>query len=207
MSGTPLFSDAQPFRDTVEITQLVLRERQGRDRGWWDEMEQAFWPDSRVTISWYDGDGPGFLAASKAMSGRGVSSVHRMSPPVVRVAGDRGWAEAPATIEARGAVDGVLADLVSAARLNYRLVRRDGRWGIVSLECVYERDTLTPALPGAAVSVPGAELDRFRPSYALLSWYLSRAGYQVATSLLGDDEPAARDAFYARTWAWLRGAE
>jgi hypothetical protein len=34
--------------DTEEITQLILRERQGRDRGWWAEMEQAFWPDLGV---------------------------------------------------------------------------------------------------------------------------------------------------------------
>jgi hypothetical protein len=193
--------------DTEDITQLVLRERQGRDRGWWDEMERCYWPDSRVTISWYDGDGPGFIAASKAMSGRGVASVHRMSPLVVRVRGDRGWAEAPALIEVRAAVDGVPADLISAARLNYRLERRDGRWGIAALTCVYERDTLTPTVPGAELTVPAAELAGFRPSYALLSWYLVRAGYQAGNGLLGDDEPAARDAFYTATWAWLNGQE
>ncbi len=32
------------MNDTVAVTQLVLRERQARDRGWWSEMERAFWP-------------------------------------------------------------------------------------------------------------------------------------------------------------------
>ena len=198
---------SETVSDTEAVTQLVLRERQGRDRGWWAEMEQAFWPDSRVTISWYDGDGPGFVASSRAMSGRGIVSVHRMAPPVVRVAGDRGWAEAPAVIEARTKVDGVLADLASALRLNYRVERREGRWGITALDCVYERDTLTAVVPGAVLSVPGGELAAFRKSYAILGWILSRQGYQVAADLLGDDQPAARDEFYRRTWEWLRGGQ
>jgi hypothetical protein len=71
-----------------------------------------------------------------------------MSPPVVRIADDRGWVEAPATIEARAAVHGVLADLASATRLNYRVARRDRRWGIVSLDAVC--DTTIRGNPGLA---------------------------------------------------------
>jgi SnoaL-like domain len=191
--------------DTVAVTQLVLRERQARDRGWWSEMERAFWPGSRVTLTWFSGDGPGFVAASAEMAGRGLASVHRLSPPVVRVSGDRAWAEAPATIEARVAVGGVPADLVSATRLNYRVERRGSRWGIIALDAIYERDSFTAVTPGAAVAVPAAELAAFRPSYALLAWYLSQNGYPIGPDLLGDDQPAPRDEFYRQTWAWLAG--
>lgn len=192
------------MNETEEVAQLVLRERQGRDRGWWVEIEQAFWPDSRVTISWYVGDGPGFVARSRAMSERGIVSVHRMSPPVVRVAGDRAWAEASATIEARTTIDGVLADLVSAARLNYRVERRAGRWGILALDVVYERDALTAVVPGSMVAVPAADLAAFRLSCALLAWCLSRQGVTIAVDVLGDDQPDARDEFYRQTWSGFR---
>ena len=111
------------------------------------------WPDSRVTVSWYDGDGAGFVASSRVMSERGVGSVHRMSPLVVWIAGDRGWGEAAATIEARAVVEGVLANLVSATRLNYHVARRDRRWGIVSLNAVYEHETLTAAVAGMTLAV------------------------------------------------------
>ena len=47
--------------DVTEITQLVLRERQGRDRGWWAQMADCFHPDSRVTLSWFDGPGSEFV--------------------------------------------------------------------------------------------------------------------------------------------------
>ncbi len=38
--------------DIAVITQVVLGERQGRDRGWWDQMAAAYWLDSTVRLSW-----------------------------------------------------------------------------------------------------------------------------------------------------------
>lgn len=186
------------------IAQTVLLERQGRDRGWWDQMRACYWPDSRVTLSWYEGDGPGFVAASEAMSGRGDASVHRLSPPVVQAVGDRAFVEVPAGIEVRTEVDGVLVDLASYTRILYRLERRDGRWGITALDCVYERDTLTPAVPGRTVNIDPDELARFRAPYAVLAWHLSRRGYHVSDDLLGDDRPEATAACYADALRWLR---
>lgn len=193
--------------DVVAITRLVLSERQARDRGWWSRMADAYWPDSQVDLSWYSGDGAGFVAASEAMSGRGDRSVHRLSPPVVDVVDDRGWAEVPAVIEVRTTVDGVLADLASYTRINYRCERRDDVWRVLSLDCVYERDTIAPVLPGATLRLPAGELDRFRPSYAVLAWHLDRRGYPIGGDLLGDDRPVERDAHYERTLAWLRGLD
>ncbi|MFJ8844778.1 nuclear transport factor 2 family protein [Streptomyces cyaneofuscatus] len=191
--------------DIDAITQTVLRERQGRDRGWWDRMKACYWPDSTVSLSWYEGDGPGFVDASAAMAGRGDASVHRLSPPVVQVVGGRAFVEVPAAIEVRTAVDGVTADLVSRTRILYRLERRDGRWGIVALDCVYERDTLTPAFPGGQLTVRPEDLAPYRPSYAVLAWHLARRGYEVGADLLGDDRPERTAAFYAETMEWLQG--
>ncbi|MEZ0362351.1 hypothetical protein ACAG26_01415 [Mycobacterium sp. pUA109] len=59
---------ASSSEDISVITRLVLRERQGHDRGWWDQMAAAYWPDSTVHLTWYRGDGPGFVAGSKDVS-------------------------------------------------------------------------------------------------------------------------------------------
>ncbi|MFG3133240.1 nuclear transport factor 2 family protein [Streptomyces tendae] len=191
--------------DIDVVTQTVLLERQGRDRGWWDQMRACYWPDSIVTLSWYRGDGPGFVDASEAMSGRGDASVHRLSPPTVQIVSDRAFVETPAGIEVRTEVDGVTADLVSYTRIVHRLERRDGRWGIVALDCVYERDTLHPAVPGGHITIPREDLASHRAPYALLAWHLARRGYDVATDLLGDDQPERTAAFYTETLKWLRG--
>ncbi|MCA1280853.1 nuclear transport factor 2 family protein [Saccharopolyspora sp. 7B] len=189
--------------ETTTIVQLLLRERQGRDREWWPQMAAAFWPDSQVNLTWYTGDGPGFVAGSEEMSGRGDRSVHRLAPPVVHLAGARAWAEVSAAIEVRTTVDEVPVDLTSYARLGYRVERRDGEWRIFSLDAIYERDTVAPVLPGSVPSIPAEELAAFRPTYALLAWHLDRRGYRIGTGLLGDDRPAERDAYYDQVFNWL----
>jgi len=190
--------------DTDEISQLILRERQGRDRGWWDQMREAFLPDSAVSLSWFSGTGSDFVARSQDMSGRGDRAVHRLSPPVVHVHGDRAYAELSTAIEFRITLDSRPADLTSYTRLNYRLERRDGRWGVLFLDAIYERDTLSPVIPGDSLAVDRAALKDFRPSYALISYHLNQRGYAVRTDLLGDDRPEQVDAFYAEVWAWLK---
>jgi hypothetical protein len=127
----------------TEISQLVLGERQARDRGWWDRMRAAYAPDSAVRLSWFQGSGPDFLAASEEMAARGDTAVHRLSPPVVRQRGDRALVEMPGVIEVRTTVDGVDVDVESRARLGYRAERHEDRWVIAALDPLYERDTLT----------------------------------------------------------------
>ena len=56
-------NEPESAMDVALITQVVLAERQGRDRGWWDQMLAAYWPDSTVRLSWYTGDGAGFVAS------------------------------------------------------------------------------------------------------------------------------------------------
>ena len=38
--------------DITMITQRVLRERESRDTGKWDQMRDCFHPDSLVRLSW-----------------------------------------------------------------------------------------------------------------------------------------------------------
>ncbi len=189
--------------DVSAVTQVILHERQGRDRGWWDQMLETYWPDSTVRLSWYDGDGPGFVAGSKALTERGLTTLHSMFAPVVHIRGAKAYVEAPTAVRAPLVVDGVRGDLVSYTRLNYRLERRGGEWRILSLDPVHEGTTLAPSVPGQRIDIPAEELARFRRSYAILAWDLDRNGRAMSEGLLGDDEPEPVAAFYASTWEWL----
>jgi hypothetical protein len=194
-----------PSSDTETISQLVLHERRGRDRGWWDRMRSAFWPDAVVNISWFTGPAHEFVAASEAMSAGGTVATHRMAPIVVDVAGDRALAEAPAAIEVATTVQGVDAILTSFTRLQYRAERRDGHWRLRALDSIYERDMLVTAVPGATVRVDADELARFRRSYRLLAWHLNSRGHPVGDDKLGDDRPDEVATFYQREHDWLHG--
>ena len=188
-----------------EVTQLVLRERQSRDRSWYDRMADCFADDSVVDMSWFTGSGAEFVRQSRRMAegGWGGQSMHRLSPPAIRVRGDRALAELPLAIEFRICVDGVEADLTSYCRSQYRARWIYEAWRIARITSVYERDTLTPSVPGTRLGVDPQELAGYRPSYRCLAWYQARLGIDLRSDLLGDDRPEDVARQYEAETAWL----
>jgi hypothetical protein len=85
--------------DVSAITQLILREREGRDLGRWEQMRDCFWPDSVVRISWFRGSGPDFVAGSIDMAKRGVLAKHRLGPVLVTLSAERAIASLTAIID------------------------------------------------------------------------------------------------------------
>jgi hypothetical protein len=196
-------ASASSDSDAFAAIQVVLRERQGRDRGWWQQMEHTFWPDSKVRLSWYDGPGAGFVSGSRTMRDAGLVTLHHVYAPVAQVRGAKAHVEAPTAIRAVVDVDDVGCDLTAYTRLNYRMHRRDGQWGILFLDAIYEYTTLVPSIPGETINIGADDLAGFRASYRLLAWSASHGGRAMSGELLGDDRPEAVDAYYAETLAWL----
>ena len=187
----------------TEIIQLVLRERQGRDRGWWTQMAACFHPDSRVTLSWFDGPGSEFVARSRKMSESGLRMVHRPSPPAVHLHEDRAVLELPVAVERRLLLDGVEADLTSFTRLLYQLERLVIGWKILFMNAIYERDTLAPAIPGTTLNVDHERIAQFRPSYRFVAYDISLGGRSMTSNLYGDDQPERVEALYKAAFDWL----
>ncbi|HEV3360575.1 MAG TPA: nuclear transport factor 2 family protein [Pseudonocardiaceae bacterium] len=192
------------MNDAAVISQVVLKERQGRDRGWFDQEAACFAEDSRVRISWFDGPGAEFVDRSRDLFAKGLRPVHRMSPPVVHVDGDRAVAEAPAEITVLHDFGGVEAYVVGYVRLLYRLHRLWDDWKIVFFDCIYERDTLVPVVHGEQVAVDPDVLARFRRPYMYLGYHLYDVGSTVRDDLFGDDRPDEVDSLYQEAFAWMR---
>ncbi len=189
----------------ADVADLVLRERQGRDRGWWDRMQACYAQDAVVRLSWFRGSAEEFVARSREQAAHGDVARHRLGPPIVDLDGDRAVAEVPAAIEVRTALEGVDVDLTSYTRLLYRAEVRGGRWLITSLDPVYERDVLAPVIPGTAVPLPSIE--GLRPSYRFLAYVLDRRGYPIADDLYGDDRPDDVAELYDSLYSWLPGKD
>lgn len=169
-------------------------------------MADCFATDSTVNVSWFNGSGAGFVRESRRMAsggGWGGLSVHRLSPPVVHIDGDRALAELPLIIEFRIKIDSVEADLASFCRSQYRAEKIDRAWRIVSITSAYEKDTLTASVPGTTLDINPHQFAGYRPSCRCLAWFWGRRGAELRSDLLGDDEPDAVQQQYEAEAAWL----
>lgn len=188
--------------DITLISQLILRERESRDLGNWQQMRNCFHPDSIVRISWFNGSGPDFVEGSIDMAKRGMLAKHRLAPILVNLAGDRAVASLSAIIDIPTVIDGVDLTLSAYTRFIYRAERRDDVWRIYGFDCIYRRDEMTPAILGQTVAVDLGEMKNFRSSYRNLAYCLHLTGYTVDPDLPGEDEPETVEKLMREVNSW-----
>jgi hypothetical protein len=191
---------------TSLISQLVLRERQGRDRGWWSQMRACYDQAAVVDLNWYRGNADGFVDASRRQYDAGRRATHRLSPPVVLIRGSRALTETAVALETRNMVDGVECDLTSYLRLLSRVEHRAGGWRLMTLSAIYERDTLTPVIPGQNPTLDLDLLAAQRPSYRFLAYVQKRIGWPSHDDLPGDDQPDLVATVHNANNSWLTEA-
>ncbi|HEY6904227.1 MAG TPA: nuclear transport factor 2 family protein [Candidatus Acidoferrales bacterium] len=189
--------------DVSAITQLILRERESRDMGRWEQMRECFWPDSVVRISWFRGNGPDFVSGSIDMARRGIPAKHRLGPVLVTLTGDRAIASLTAIIDLPVKLQNVEGILSTHARFLYRAERRSEQWRIFGFDAIYMRDELTPSIPGERISISPEEVRAFRPSYRMLSYYLRSQGYDIDSNLPGEDRADLVEALNRELSSWM----
>jgi hypothetical protein len=188
--------------DITAIAQLILRERESRDLWRWETMRGCFWPESLVRVSWFRGYGADFVTGSIDMARRGIPAKHRLGPILVTLSGDRAVASLSAIIDLPVTLKGIEATLSTHSRFLYRAEKREGRWGIIGFDAVYYRDELTPSIPGQIISIDPEEVEAFRPSYRMLSYYLKNQGFNIDSDLPGDDRPDLVEALNKEIFGW-----
>jgi hypothetical protein len=84
------------------------------------------------------------------------------------------------------------------------LEKRDGRWGIVLRQPIYEQDRLDPVDPSVTLDLDRAVLERFPVGYRHLAYLQTQIGFTVKTDMPGLVGPEV-EALYAGGAAWLAG--
>ena len=192
--------------DKLAIAELVRMERLWRDRGDWDRLAAAYVPASRVRTTWFAGTGEEFARASQEMAEhRSRHSKHLITPTEIRVNGDRALVESLGEIHNRDVLDGVEVDTVQYCRFCSRVARMPDGWRLVTFEGIYQKDVITPAVPGARIPVDTDELRRLRPPYRIWAYMLTRKGYDVPQDddIVAEDRPDLVAAFYKDAERWL----
>jgi hypothetical protein len=190
--------------DKVAIRELVENWVLWRDARLWDRFRTVWHADGRMMATWFQGSFEEFIKVNDEGWARGVRILHFLGGSSIDVSGDRAIAQTKMTISQRAPVEGVICDVVCTGRFHDFFERRDGRWGLVLRQPIYEKDRLDPVDPAAKLVLDRDLLARFPEGYRHLAYLQSRIGYKVKIDMPGIDGPEL-DKLYARGAAWLKG--
>jgi hypothetical protein len=97
-----------------------------------------------------------------------------------------------------------MCDVNCTGRFYDFIERRDGRWGLVLRQPIYEKDRMDPVDPAAELSLDPDLLARFPEGYRHLAYLQSQIGYPVKTDMPGL-KGGTVEALYAHGRRWLDG--
>jgi SnoaL-like domain len=190
--------DARAIRDLVENWVVW------RDAGDWDRFATVWHDDGVMMATWFQGPAADFIRVSREGSERGVRILHFLGGTSVDLASPRAVAQTKMTITQRAVVHDVECDVVCTGRFYDFLERRDGRWGIVLRQPIYEIDRLTPVSGGTGPALEAELLTAFPAGYRHLAYIQTQIGYDVKRDMPGLTGPEVED-LYSRGAAWLDG--
>lgn len=190
--------------DRVHIRDLLQNWVVWRDAGLWDRFRTVWHTDGRMMATWFQGTADEFIKVSQDGWARGVSILHFLGGTSIDLAGRRAIAQTKMTISQRAEVEGVLCDVVCTGRFYDFLDKRDGRWGIVLRQPIYEKDRMDPVSPSAKLALDPSLLARFPEGYRHLAYMQTRIGYTVKVDMPGLKGPEVAE-LYRRGEAWLAG--
>jgi len=196
--------DPAATADRLAIQDLVEAWAVWRDAGDWERFRTLWHDDGRMMATWFQGTADEFIRVSREGLERGVRILHFLGGTAVELAGDRAIAQTKMTISQRAEVESVLCDVVCTGRFYDFLERRDGTWGLVLRQPIYEKDRLDPVDPAAALTLDPDLLARFPEGYRHLAYAQTRIGYEVKRDMPGLAGPEV-EALYARGARWLAG--
>ena len=191
--------------DRLIIRQLVEDWAVLRDARMWDRFRTVWHEDGVMQATWFQGSRDEFIKVSEEGYARGVRILHFLGGSTIDVAGTRAIALTKITISQRAKVEDVLCDVVCTGRFYDFFEKRNGRWGLVLRQPIYEKDRLDPLDPSAKLMLDKDLLARFPEGYRHLAYLQTRIGYMVKPDMPGLDGPEV-EALYKRGEKWLSGA-
>ena len=186
------------------IRELVENWAVWRDARLWDRFRTVWHSDGRMMATWFQGSFEEFIAMNDAGWKKGVRILHFLGGSSIDVNGVRASAQTKMTISQRAPVEGVICDVVCTGRFYDFFEYREGRWGLVLRQPIYEKDRLDPADPSAKLELDRELLARFPEGYRHLAYLQTRIGYNVKPDMPGI-EGEEIEKLYRRGADWLGG--
>jgi hypothetical protein len=172
MNISELAADRQAIRELIESWAVW------RDSGDWIRLRSVWHDDGQMIATWFQGTADQFIEICREGWSEGMRAWHALGGMVIDVSGPRALAQTKTTITQRSPVEGVLCDVVCTGRFYDFLERRDGRWGLVLRQPIYEKDRVDPVDPAASIKLDEALLSQFPLGYRHLAYAQTRQAMQ-----------------------------
>ena len=190
--------------DQLAIRELIEAWVVYRDARLWDRFRSVWHPEGRMMATWFQGSFEEFIRMNDEGFARGVRILHMLGGTGIELNGSRAIAQTKMTISQRARVEDVVCDVVCTGRFYDFFEERDGRWGLVLRQPIYEKDRLDPVDPGEVPNLDRQLLASFPEGYRHLAYLQTRIGYKVKPDMPGIDG-AELEALYRRGDTWLAG--
>jgi hypothetical protein len=158
----------------------------------------------------FSGNIDAFVEGSKHMAESGTYSSHTFQPVEVHFddSGSKALAFSTGSVTIRLMFEGIEYDMVSWVRFVSMLQKFEKvGWRLLTLEAIYDRDTVAPTKPAVALSQPPViDTTGFRASYKYLTWALTLRGYNIAQDLPGTDDEKSMKKCVDAGYSWLNGS-
>lgn len=200
-------TQANALLDRLAIRELVEGWLVHRDAQDWEKF-LGVWHDGGFTMTTWGGKASpqDFVKAASKGYAQGDRMLHSAGGMAADVNGNRAISQSKFRIMQRGPVNGVLCDVTCIGRNYDFFEKRDGRWGLVVRQPIYERDGIVPVDPNETVRLDPDELARFPEGYARLALLQEGLGYTIKPDM-PVLEGAEVEALRAAGAKWLAGEE
>lgn len=196
------------FLDKMRVRELVETDRYCRDYSHFKEERACWFDDGKVFATWFKGPIDEFIEKSARKDKS--PSAHKIFNTMVWLNGNKAVAEVICSITFRCNLGDEPMDLEVWSRLHFRAEKRDGRWGLIYFEGIYEKDRIDPVFGDSTFAIPREELKKFRPCnwnqcyrLAVCSADPFGGGLANADSWAGSDKPETVQRLYDESSEWF----
>ena len=195
-----LTADKLAIREVVENWVIY------RDAGDWERFATVLHSDGWMTATWFQGPARDFIEVSRKLFDLGGNILHSLRGWTCDISGTRAISQVKMTILQRAPLDGIWVDVVCYGRFYDFFEKRNGHWGIVRRQPIYEKDRLDPVDPSAVLHLDPDLLGQFPEGYRHLAYLQAKNGFSIKEGLPGL-RGSEVEKLYAEGKAWLDGSE
>jgi hypothetical protein len=194
----------QQLLDRLAIRDLVENWAVWRDAGDWERFATVWHDEGWMSATWFQGPARDFMRVSQEGFAKGVRILHFLGGTSIDLSAERAIAQTKMTISQRAPVHDVLCDVVCTGRFYDFLEKRQGKWGIVRRQPIYEKDRIDPVDPAATLRLDQQALAALPEGYRHLAYMQELIGYKVKRDMPGLTG-AEVEKLYGEGRAWLAG--